>query len=73
MVVTTKHHMLPDTRNKNMYGVWVGISTVFKILEHLQLKGAVQFHMVMISISSNAPCHKEQEYLWFGSRDLNDF
>jgi hypothetical protein len=25
--------MLLDTRNKNIYGVWVGISMVFNILE----------------------------------------
>jgi hypothetical protein len=31
--------MFPDTRNKNVYGLWVGISTVFNILEHLQIKG----------------------------------
>jgi hypothetical protein len=40
MVMTTYHHMFPDTRNKNiyMYGLWVGKSTVFKILEHLSCK-----------------------------------
>jgi hypothetical protein len=33
--------MLPDTRNKNIYvyGICVGISTVYKILETLLLKG----------------------------------
>jgi hypothetical protein len=29
----------PDTRNKNTYGLWVGISIVFKTLEHFWCKG----------------------------------
>jgi hypothetical protein len=45
-----------------MYGLWVGISTVFKILEHLRFEGTGSFRMVIISIPSNAPCYKEQEY-----------
>jgi hypothetical protein len=32
MVMTTYHHMFPDTRNKDIYDLWVGISIVFKIL-----------------------------------------
>jgi hypothetical protein len=39
MVMTTYHHMFRDTRTKNIYGMWVGISIVFKILEHLWCKG----------------------------------
>jgi hypothetical protein len=31
--------MLLDTRNKNIYGLGVGISTVFKILGYLLFKG----------------------------------
>jgi hypothetical protein len=31
--------MLPGTRNKNIYGLRMGISTVFKILGHLLFKG----------------------------------
>jgi hypothetical protein len=31
--------MLLDTRNKNIYGLGVGISTVFKILGHFLFKG----------------------------------
>jgi hypothetical protein len=52
MVMTTYNHMFPDTRNKNIYGSWVGISTVFKILEHFQSNGdgIIKFRVVMISI-----------------------
>jgi hypothetical protein len=41
MVMTTYHHIFPDKRNKNIhvYGLWVGISTVFKILKLLWCKG----------------------------------
>jgi hypothetical protein len=39
MVMTTYHHMFLDTRNKDMFGLQVGISIVFKILEHLGCKG----------------------------------
>jgi hypothetical protein len=28
-----------DTRNKDIYGLGVGDSTVFKIIEHLRFKG----------------------------------
>jgi hypothetical protein len=31
------------------------------------------FLIVMISIPSNALCHKEQEYIWFKGKDLNGF
>jgi hypothetical protein len=43
MVMSTYmyHHMFPETRNKNTYGLWVGTSMVFKILEHLWFKGDV--------------------------------
>jgi hypothetical protein len=30
--------MFPDTMNKNIYVVWVGISTIVKLLEHLWCK-----------------------------------
>jgi hypothetical protein len=38
MVITT-YHIFPDARNKHIYALWVGISTVFKILEQLRLTG----------------------------------
>jgi hypothetical protein len=41
MVMITYHYMFPDTRNKNIYAPWVGISTVFKILEHLWFKNDI--------------------------------
>jgi hypothetical protein len=51
--------MFLDTKNKNMYGLWVGISTVYEIFEHFLLKeggGRVEPpHMVMIYIPSDAP------------------
>jgi hypothetical protein len=67
--------MFPDTRNKNIhvYGLWVGISTISKLLEHLGFRGTGPFHMVMISIPSNAPSHNEQEYIWLMGGDLHGF
>jgi hypothetical protein len=50
--------MFLDTRNKNMYGLGVGISTVFKIV----LPVPVPPHMVMTYILSDVPWHEEQEY-----------
>jgi hypothetical protein len=44
--------MLLDTRNKNMYGLGVGILTVFKIFGHFLFKGS---HIVMTYMSSDAP------------------
>jgi hypothetical protein len=38
MVMATCHQMFPDTIYKDIYSMRVGISTVFKILEHLRLK-----------------------------------
>jgi hypothetical protein len=58
--------MFLDTRNKNMYGLGVGISTVFKIAEHFLFngrRGAESPHMVMTYISSDVPWHDEQEYI----------
>jgi hypothetical protein len=41
--MTTYHHMFPDTRNKKMYGLGMGISTDFKILQHLRIKWDITF------------------------------
>jgi hypothetical protein len=37
------------------------------------LRGTGPFHMAMVYIPSNAPCHKKQEYKWFRGKDLNGF
>jgi hypothetical protein len=48
--------MLLDTRNMNIYGLWVGISTVFEIFGHFLFKGWTgPPRMVMTYIPSDAP------------------
>jgi hypothetical protein len=55
--------MFLDTRNKNMYGLGVGISTVFEIAEYFLVKGKAEPpHMVMTYIPSDVPWHEEQKY-----------
>jgi hypothetical protein len=39
MVITYIPSDAPDSRIKGMYGLWVGISTVFQILGHFLFKG----------------------------------
>jgi hypothetical protein len=41
MPVSTFHQMFLDTRNKNMYGLEVGISMVFKIFRQFPIYGGV--------------------------------
>jgi hypothetical protein len=56
--------MFLDTRNKNMYGLGVGISTVFEITEYFLFKGGTEPpHMAMTYIPSDFPWHEEQEYI----------
>jgi hypothetical protein len=57
--------MFLDTRNKNMYGLGVGISTVFEIAEHFLFKGggAEPPNMVMTYIPSDVSWHEEQVYI----------
>jgi hypothetical protein len=38
MVFKTYHQKLLDTRNKNIYGLGVGISTLFEIFMHFLFK-----------------------------------
>jgi hypothetical protein len=45
---TTPHQMLLDTRNKNIHGLGVGISTVFEKFGHFLYKGE-QDHSVWLS------------------------
>jgi hypothetical protein len=66
--------MFPDTKNKNIYGVWVGISMVFKIfMEHLWFKGdgAIPYghdqHTFKRSLTQGT------DYIWFMGGDLNSF
>jgi hypothetical protein len=65
--------MILDTRNKNVYGLWVSISTVFEIFGNFLLKGAGSLRMVMTYIPSDAVGHKKQEYVWFRGGDFNVF
>ena len=72
-IMTLYHWMLLNARNKNIYGLGVGISTVFKIFSYFPFKGAGLTPGVMTYIPLDAPQHKEQEYIWFRGRDLNGF
>jgi hypothetical protein len=45
--------MFPDTRNMNMYGLGVGMSTVFEILGHFLFQGGWDPHMVIAYIPSD--------------------
>jgi hypothetical protein len=47
--------MLLDTRNKNIYGLGVGISTVFEIFGHFLFRGMGPPRMVMTYIPPDAP------------------
>jgi hypothetical protein len=59
----TYHQMLLNTRNKNMYGSEVGISTVFEKFGHFLFQGRTwPPRIVMTYIPSDAPWHKEQVY-----------
>jgi hypothetical protein len=72
MAMTKYPHMFPDARNKNMvYGL--GSQQFSRYWSTSGLRGMEPFHMVMISIPSNVPFHKEQEYIWFKVRDLDGF
>jgi hypothetical protein len=54
MVITAYNNMFGDTKNNNMYGLWMGISEVFKILKYIRINGDGTIRMVMISIPLNA-------------------
>ena len=62
-------------RNKNIYGLWVGIWTVSKILCILWNEGVGHAPGgppgVPRSGPLNVPYHKEQEYIWFREGILN--
>ena len=64
-------------RNKNIYGLWVGINGFQDIKHFCEMKGvghAPRGHPgVPRSMSLNAPYLKEQEYIWFMGADLNGF
>ena len=62
-------------RNKNIYGLGVGILTVSELLHILWSKGGGACpegppgdHW---SVPLNASCHKDQEYIWFSGGNLN--
>jgi hypothetical protein len=69
--------MLLNTRNNNIYDLWMGISTVFKIFEQFCLKGDGPIRMAMtymyIHVPSNTTFHKKREYnnIWFRGRDID--
>jgi hypothetical protein len=67
MVMTTYHHMFPDTRNKNKYGLWVGISRVFKVFEHLQFKrdGAIRYDHDQLTIKCSLT-HEKRIHMVYG-------
>jgi hypothetical protein len=72
MVMTRYHHMFPDTRNKNIYGLLVGISMVSRYWSTSGLSWIGPFCMVMISIPSNAPwqCCQVWTVSWFTYHSL---
>jgi hypothetical protein len=41
------------------------------MLEHLQFNGDWTISFIMISMQSNALFHKEQNYIWFRSKNFN--
>jgi hypothetical protein len=51
------HHMLLDIRNKNIhvYGLGVGVSVVFEILQHFLFKGGRDHHFMTCIIVA---CHQ---------------
>ena len=60
--------------NKNIYGLWMEAWTVSKIICILWKKagGACPWGSGG-SMSLNAACHKEQQYIWFMGGNLNSF
>jgi hypothetical protein len=65
MVMTYIYHqMLLHTRNKNMYGLGVGISTVFEKCGHFLFKGGGSGppRMFMTYTPFYVPSHKEKIY-----------
>ena len=62
------------SQNKNIYGLWTGIWTFSKILCILwkELVGHAAGG-TRGSMSLNAACHKEQQYIWFMGADQNSF
>jgi hypothetical protein len=66
--------MTLNTRNKNIYGLWVGISTVFNILEHLRIKGEGSLRMVMTTYKWMLLDTKNKTVIiWFRGGDLKSF
>jgi hypothetical protein len=67
------HQMLLNTRNKNIHGLWVRISTVFNILEHLVFirghdhheRSWLTYHQVLLDTRN--------KYIWFKDGYINDF
>jgi hypothetical protein len=61
----------------NIYGLWMQISTVLKILEHFWFKGdgASQYGHDQHAIKRSLTQCDEDEYtgIWFMSGDLNGF
>jgi hypothetical protein len=55
-----------DTIKKNMYGLGVGISTVFEILGHFLFQWGWDHTVDHTYIPSDVPWHKNQGYIWFG-------
>jgi hypothetical protein len=65
---------LTQERSIHVYGLGVGISTVFKIFGHFLCQGETgPLCMVMTYTPSAATLHKKQEYVLFRGRDLNGF
>jgi hypothetical protein len=62
------------TQGTRMYVVYgLGSQRFLRYWSTSGLRGTGPFPMVMMSMPSNAPCCKEQEYIWFRGRDLNGF
>jgi hypothetical protein len=61
--------MLLDTKNKNIYSLWVGISTVFEKCGHFLFTGdgTTKTSTVIAYIPSYVTWHKTQEYIWGGN------
>jgi hypothetical protein len=66
--------LLLDTRNKNIYSLGVGISTVFKIFSYFNFLGVGLISGVMTYITIGYSLTKGTRiYIWLRSGDLNDF
>jgi hypothetical protein len=48
------HDLLLDTRSKNIYGLGVGISTVFKIFGHILYQGGQDHFFMVMTLPYNA-------------------